>query len=166
MKKKVTKTVRSKASQTRKPRKSRKSLKKTDPGWELLDHTADIRLAVHGATLEELFLNAWRGLTHLLAADAKVNADSEMIVSLDAETTEELLVDWLRELLFQNQTRKFVAVDVEIKELSGSCLHAKLRGGNPPSDFEPALEIKGVTYHGLFVEKTEEGYLAKIVLDI
>jgi SHS2 domain-containing protein len=111
-------------------------------------------------------LNAWRGLTHLLGADLKIVADSEMVVQLDAETTEELLVDWLRELLFQNQTRGFVPVHVEISEVSETRLHARVQGGIPLSDGASAPEIKGVTYHGLIVEKSDEGYLAKIVLDI
>lgn len=102
----------------------------------------------------------------MLAPDSDVTADSRIDVRLDASTTEELLVNWLREILFHNQTRGFVTLDVEITELTGTRLAARLVGGVPMSGLAAQLEIKGVTYHGLVVEKTDEGYLARIVLDI
>lgn len=87
-------------------------------------------------------------------------------MELDAETAEELLVDWLREILYQNQTRGFVPTRVVMDELTGNHLHARLKGGIPDAGSAPEMEIKAVTYHGLTVEKSDEGYLAKIILDI
>jgi len=116
--------------------------------------------------LEELFLNAWGGLTSLLTSDVEVTTENELDVHLDGETIEELLVNWLREILFQNQTRGFVAVAAEILDLAGTSLQARLIGGVPTSGRSADLEIKGVTYHGLVVEKTHEGYVARVVLDI
>jgi len=140
--------------------------KKADPGWELLDHTADIRLEVRGRTLEELFLNAADGLVSLLAPDAEAESDTALDVALDSDNAENLLVDWLREILFYNATRGFVPVQTEIIELSDKLLRAKLVGGVKLSEEEAVAEIKGVTYHGLLITKTDGGYVARIVFDI
>ncbi len=139
---------------------------KTDAGWTLLDHTADIRMAVHGSSLKELFLNVARGLTNLLAPEIRGVTDTELELSLAADNVEELLVDWLRELLFHHQTRGFILVSVDIKELSETTLRAKLDGRTRGPEEEPEIEIKAVTYHGLSVQKNDSGYAVTIVFDI
>jgi SHS2 domain-containing protein len=139
---------------------------KSDPGWELLDHTADIRMEVRGKTLEELFLNAAEGLVSLLAPNAEAATDTELDVVLDSDDAENLLVDWLREILFYSETRDFVPVQTEVMELSNRVMKARLVGGVKLSGEEPVAEIKGVTYHGLSITKTGRGYTAKIVFDI
>ena len=139
---------------------------KSDKGWRLLEHTADIRLEVHGATLEDLFINAARGFTDLILPDSEVTSQTESEISLEADSAEELLVDWLRELLFLHQTRKLVMIDAQMITFSETNLEARVSFGIDPPDFEPSLEIKGVTYHGLSIVETGEGYSAKIVFDI
>jgi SHS2 domain-containing protein len=140
--------------------------KKSDPGWELLDHTADIRMEVRGKTLEELFLNAAVGLVSLLAPNAEADSATEIDIVLDSDNAENLLVDWLREILFYNQARDFVPVQTDIMDLTNRNIRARLVGGVKLSGEEPVAEIKGVTYHGLVIEKKGAGYLARIVFDI
>lgn len=139
---------------------------KSDKGWRLLEHTADIRLEVHGATLEHLFINAALGITALILPDTKLTSQMEMEIRLEADSAEELLIDWLRELLFLNQTRKFAMIDAQMITFSENDLKAKVSFGINPPDIEPSFEIKGVTYHGLSIIETSEGYSAKIVFDI
>ncbi|MBI4961930.1 MAG: archease [Desulfomonile tiedjei] len=147
-------------------KKMTKAKKKADPGWKLLDHTADIRMEVRGKTLEGLFLNAADGLVNLLAPDPRAETDTELDVVLDSDNAENLLVDWLREILFYNQTRDFIPVQTEVVELSDKLLRAKLVGGVRLSEEEAVAEIKAVTYHGLSITKNDQGYVARIVFDI
>jgi SHS2 domain-containing protein len=139
---------------------------KIDVGWTLLDHTADIRLAVHGSSVGELFLNAARGFTSLLTRESRGLPDTDLEFRLEADNIEELLVDWLRELLFHHETRGFILVSADIKELSETTLRANLAGRTRGPEEEPEIEIKAVTYHGLFVQKNETGYAVTIVFDI
>jgi SHS2 domain-containing protein len=141
-------------------------MKNPDSGWTLLDHTADIRMEIRGATLAELFENAALGLMDLLLSGASVGPDTEIDISLEEETTEELLVGWLREILFQHQTAALVVSRVEIAEIAKNNVTAKLLCGVVPKDFQPDIEIKGVTYHGLTVQTHEWGYSARVVFDI
>lgn len=139
---------------------------KTDAGWTLLDHTADIRMAVNGASLKELFLNAALGITNLLAPENRGVPDTQLELDLAADNIEELLVDWLRELLFHHQTRGFILVSADIEELSDTALRAKLAGRSRGAEEEPEIEVKAVTYHGLSVQKNDTGYAVTIVFDI
>ncbi len=139
---------------------------KIDVGWTLLDHTADIRMAVHGSSVGELFLNAARGFTSLLTRESRGLPDTDLEFRLEADNIEELLVDWLRELLFHHETRGFILVSADIEELSDTTLRAKLAGRTRGPEEEPEIEIKAVTYHRISIHKNDTGYDVTIVFDI
>lgn len=139
---------------------------KADQGWRLLEHTADIRLEVKGGTIEELFVNAARGFTELVAEPLESAVSEEVEVCLEAETVDDLLVDWLRELLFLNQTEGFVFIAAQNVELSGASFKVRLIGRRLGSDELPPFDIKAVTYHDMSIEHTSEGYVTRVVFDI
>jgi SHS2 domain-containing protein len=134
--------------------------------WKFLEHTADVRMEVYGATLEELFLHAAEGFADLVGSTARIVEDSALDIDLEAGELEELLVDWLRELHYQHETRGFLFSGARIEELTPKKVKARLKGGIRSLDDERDMEIKGVTYHAISVEKTDSGYSARIVFDI
>jgi len=140
--------------------------KKIDQKWRLLEHTADIRLEVEGETVEELFINAAKGFTQLVAEPLESAGSEEADVCLEAETVDDLLVDWLRELLFLNQTQSLVFVDAHPVVLSGATLKARILGRKLGSDELPPFDIKAVTYHDMSIERTAQGYVTRVVFDI
>ncbi len=139
----------------------------TDAAWTLLDHTADVRMEVKGRTLEELFVNAALGLTSLLTSEPAVHGNTEIEVVLEGVDREQLIVDWLREILFRNQVDGFVLADADIEELTENRIKARLSGCRAlEQDAEPGIEIKAVTYHGLSIDRTDDGYRARILFDV
>ncbi len=142
------------------------TLPSTDTPWELLEHTADIRIAVRGQSLAELFANAARAVGYLLGACEVPEKRDTVKIQVQADNEEELLVEWLREILYRAQTHQFVPLRADITELAENELTGVVEGFTRTEDCEPELEIKGVTYHELSVTKTEEGYEARVVFDI
>lgn len=137
------------------------------PGWRFLEHTADIRMEALGSSLEELFVNAALGLTSLLSAEPPSGPAETHSVSLDADDVDELLVNWLREIHFLHEVRRFVAVEVAIHSLSETTLEAEIRGRIAPEDAEGSeVEIKAVTYHDSLVRRREDCWFARVVFDI
>jgi SHS2 domain-containing protein len=98
--------------------------------------------------------------------DRELTSRTEIEISLEADSAEELLIDWLRELLFLNQTRKFALIGAQMITLSETNLKAGVSFGINPPDVEPSFEVKGVTYHAFSIVKDSEGYSARIVFDI
>ncbi|MGO9116412.1 MAG: archease [Desulfomonilaceae bacterium] len=139
---------------------------KPEKSWKLLEHTADIRLEVYGATLEDLFINAALGFSNSILPEAELTSQTELEINVEADSAEELLVNWLRELLFLNQTRKLIMTHVQMIVFTETNLLAKVSFTINPPDVESSFEIKGVTYHGLSIVKNSQGYSARIVFDI
>jgi SHS2 domain-containing protein len=139
---------------------------KPEKRWKLLEHTADIRLEVYGATLEDLFINAALGFSNIILPEAELTPRTELEIKVEADSAEEFLVNWLRELLFLNQTRKLIMTHAQIIVFTETNLLAKVSFADNPPDVEASFEIKGVTYHGLSIIKNSDGYSARIVFDI
>jgi SHS2 domain-containing protein len=123
-----------------------------------------------GQTLGELFLGAAQALTDTMTEPSRVGSSVTQSVTLEAGTVEDLLVDWLNELLYrfevQNMLVATAAVTVEERNARWY-LDATIHG----EPFEPERHpsrvlVKSATYHGLHVVRDGETWTARIVFDI
>ena len=136
-------------------------------GFRILDHTADIGLEVHGNDLAELFANAARGMFQIIVSPKNVNPTHELPVNVTAENLENLLVNWLSELLYLFSAKAMLVARCEIAEIDRHHISAKCFGEPiDPSRHELCAEIKAVTYHELKVEKLADGFRARVLFDI
>ncbi len=134
--------------------------------WRVIDHTADLRLEVRGESLAELFLNAGHALTFLLVGRVNVLPTESRELMLSAPSIEDLLVEWLRELLFDHQVHGRAFVNGEILELSDTVLKSLAAFGRTPEGHSMQCEIKAVTYHGLKIIRRGDTYFVRIIFDI
>ena len=68
--------------------------------YEVLDHTADLGIKVTGATLSDLYVNAGLALFDLITSINENIDEEELTISVSGEDEADLLVNWLRELLY------------------------------------------------------------------
>jgi SHS2 domain-containing protein len=135
--------------------------------FEVFDHTADLGLRIEAEDLKGLFAEAGRALLSVIVSnpDAVEPCDPVTLRVLGTDR-EYLLVDWLDELLFLFESRRFLAREFETVlddiGLSATAL------GEPcdPERHRLAHEVKAVTYHGLVVEESPDGWRAEVILDI
>ena len=135
---------------------------------EELAHTADVGFRVRAETPERLFELAAVGLVRALGLEAgEEEAAEEERVDLSRPDRERLLVAWLRELLGRAMAEGTVPrAEAESVNLDGDDVRVRARVRWSPAASGPAREIKGVTYHGLEVEQSGEGWHATVVLDV
>ena len=139
--------------------------------FELIDHTGDVGLQVRADTLEELFETAGRALLSLMLEDPDtVRPIRRREVVVRAADLEELLVSWLSELnyLFSTEGVLFARFKVHGVETNGKAILKAQVAGEPydPERHELRLEIKAVTFHKLFVGKTDDHWEARVIFDI
>ena len=132
--------------------------------YEILPHTADLRVHARGQTLEALFRNALRGMSAVIQPAAMAEPpNSERALSLTAPDATALLVDFLSEALALAHVNREIYPDVRFEELSPRALRATLRVVPVHTFIE---DVKAVTYHGAEVKATHHGYEVTIVYDI
>ena len=135
--------------------------------YELIDHTADVGLKAYGKTLSEAFRNAAKGMFDIITDSSKIESVGQYDIKLEAPDLEQLLVDFLSELLFLNSAQNLVFgfFKVELNEKEKS-LFARIFGEKfNISKHKIGAEIKAVTYHILEVKK-KKPYRVQVLFDI
>lgn len=135
--------------------------------WELLDHTADVRLLVRGDDITDLFVTAARALTEILVGVVRSAVTGHRTVRAEGEGFEELLVDWLRELLFLFQGEGMITLEHDIITIDRTHLTARCGFSTfDPTCMSVETDIKAITYHDLVVVEDDRGVCARIVCDV
>jgi SHS2 domain-containing protein len=157
-----------------------------EEGVRALDHTADVGLEVHAPSLETLFDRAARGLGALIRGDDVARAESATAaaaraggrsaqdsppgermaerVAVEAPDAGALLVAWLRELLWLFESKRLAYEGARFETLTETSLVAAVRA--TAETRTPVREIKGVTYHGLDVGSSGDGWHARVIFDV
>lgn len=131
--------------------------------FEEIEHTADVALHVWGKDLKELFVNAARGMAWLLADPETVEPTVEIALDLEGFDAETLLVTWLGELLYYNETDHLVFTEFDLDEVTPTHLRGTARGGVPA---EIRRHIKAVTFHEMDIRSTDRGLETTLVFDV
>src|SRR5688572_5543828 len=92
-------------------------------GYEIIEHTADVGIAAEAPTLEGVFEQTALGLFEILGGwDPGAGEDTEL--RLEPADNAGLLVDWLNELLFIQETRDIVFTSLDVGKIDGGGLLA------------------------------------------
>ncbi|OYT40421.1 MAG: hypothetical protein B6U86_04090 [Candidatus Altiarchaeales archaeon ex4484_43] len=137
--------------------------------FEFLEHIADLRFIAYGKSLNDCFQNSAKAMFSAISDPKSIEEKNLKRIALRAENLEELLHDFLSELLFLFETRGllFKKFRVSIDRNKGYRLKAELRGEKfNPKKHEIKTEIKAVTYHEMLIEKRNEEWTAEVLCDI
>jgi SHS2 domain-containing protein len=135
--------------------------------YEFFEHTADLGLRVTAPTLDALFAEAARALLAAIVEDPDTVAPAlSREVTISGTDREYLLFDWLKELLYLFDAEHLLLSRFEVR-VSETGLTATVSGEPLDRDrHELGHEVKAITYHGLKVERTADGWLAEVIVDI
>lgn len=135
--------------------------------YRLIDHTADFGIQVFGADLPALFGNAAQAVFSLITDIHRLRPTSTAALRLTGADWPDLMVNWLRELLYLWNGEQRLVAATHIRSLSEFELLADL----DLDVFDPLrhvihMEIKAVTYHQIQVHADPGGWQAQIIFDI
>ena len=138
--------------------------------WRHLEHRADIGVEGRGATPAQAFEQAALAFTAVMTDPSGVQPLRAVRVALDAPDLELLFVDFLDALVFHLATDGLLVARAEValdEGARGWSLRATL-WGEPvdPARHDPAVEVKGVTFSGLFVGPEGDAFVARTVVDV
>jgi len=135
--------------------------------YELFEHTADLGLRIRAEDLDTLFADAGRALFSTIVTNLDdVRPENTLTLELEADRPDELLRDWLGELLYIFHADHLLLSQFEVN-VAKTRLTATVHG--EPIDttrHELDAEIKAITYHGLKLVPDDGGWLAEVIVDI
>jgi SHS2 domain-containing protein len=141
--------------------------KKSPPTYEVLEHTADVGLRVFGRTQPELFCNAGLGLMALAIESAELGEQERLRLSATASDAEQLLVNWLSEILYHMDAEGWSFSRFAVQDCSATAIAGEGWGRRRDSGSRTrAVAVKAVTYHQLSVRATPDGWEATVYFDI
>ena len=137
------------------------------PRYVLLEHTADIGIKIVADHPRQLFATAADAMFDMITDLSRVEERQRHKVSIEGADWPDLMVNWLRELLFLWSARQMLIKRVRINALSAQHLAADLWY----DDYDPVRhvvkeEIKAVTYHQIRVEQGVKGWEAQVIFDV
>ena len=137
------------------------------PGFQIVEHTADVGVLATGDTFGEALSFLARGAISLMLEPGEFQARDVVTVEVEATDAEALAVDWLNELLYLYEAEGFVPVDVSVETTEdGSKLTAQCRGERVNTAArELVTEVKAATYHGVSVRHDGE-WRVQVILDV
>lgn len=135
--------------------------------YKLFDHTADLGIEFFGDSLEGLFVSAGAGLFDVISDINQVKAEKTFQINVEGIDLEDLLINWLRELLYLHQVKRILLSEFHISEMDD--LHLKGCVSGEPFDakrHEIKKEVKAATYHDIEVTESNGRWTARVIFDV
>ncbi len=141
--------------------------------FEILEHPADVGYLAYGKTLKELFENAALAMCSLACAQEKIEEREQREIAATGADVESLLYSWLTEILAVADAEQLVFRRACVSELRephagtpgtalGIARGEKFNRGRHAA----GTYIKAVTLHQFAVERTSDGFRARVYLDV
>ena len=134
--------------------------------YSLIDHTADIAIRVTGSDKKSLFLHCGYALFDLLYETTDLHPTKTITIKANGTPSEDLLINFMRELFFNFAIYKLVLSKIVIDELTEDSITATV--SCEELDLERHVlnnDIKAVTYHDVHIENEGDSLTVTIVFD-
>nr|MDO8134326.1 archease [Candidatus Njordarchaeum guaymaensis] len=139
-------------------------------GYRFLEHTADVMIEAHGASIGEAFSFAAKAMFDVMIDTSRVVPRQSMKIKVSAKDLEGLLYSWLEELLYRFDVKRIAFSEFEftVVEKKGVMRGMGEAKGElyDPGKHSRRTEVKAVTYEEMLIAKTSNGFKVRFILDI
>jgi SHS2 domain-containing protein len=137
--------------------------------YRFLRHTADAKFQAFGETLEEAFQQAALALVSLMWNWETLDNKLEIPVQVEGYDMKQLLLNYLEEILYLFDTRRFLlgqVDDISIERKEGRyVLRALFKGDEYSSKIEVYGDVKAITYNEMEIRRTVP-FRIQVVADV
>jgi SHS2 domain-containing protein len=131
-----------------------------------IDHSGDVGIEARGRNVSELLTNATLGLFSLLYR-GEVRPVVERVVRVESNSLEDLIVDWLGEVIAIGNAHGEMYQSVIVHDVDQLSAEGVLAGEPVDRDkHDLRFDVKAATYHALSVTKDDQGLRARVILDL
>jgi tRNA nucleotidyltransferase (CCA-adding enzyme) len=138
-----------------------------DAGWEHFEVEADVGVRAWGPTQADAFAQVALGTLALIVPPEDVTERDHREVRAQGDSRETLLVNWVNECLYVHEIEGFVVHRVEVDSSDEGLVHGVLHGEElDRARHRLGTVVKAATSHGVAVEAREQGWQARLVVDV
>ncbi len=134
--------------------------------FEIIDHTADIGIKGWGENIGSAFVSCAEGLFHLIGDRPDERVVTEVTKEVASFSWEELLVEWLNELVYEFDVNHYYLCDFCVDGWQQFRLSSRSSAVVIPESYVVRHYIKAVTYYGAFVRKVGSVWVAQVIIDV
>ena len=129
-----------------------------------VDHTAELELEITADSEGAVFADAVSALAEVLATDsiASLEVATPREVVVEAPDRAAVLAEWLSELVYLSERDGFIAEGVEELTLTDGRVESTVAGRTGQARYL----VKGVTYHRLMFEHSDDRWKARVIFDV
>lgn len=139
----------------------------TEKKYRLINHTADLGIEVYGEGLQKLFSNAGFALFDIITDISRVKETTKRVITVEGSDLEQLMVNWLNELLYLHDVEGLLFKRFEVQEVADDHLKALIFGEcYDPDHHIIETAVKAVTYHQIQVVNENSKWRAMIIIDL
>ena len=138
--------------------------------FSYFETTADLGVEATGKSLEEAFKEGAKGLYNIMVDIDKVDKRESAEFEVEGESLEELLYNFLNELLFYTDVDNLVFSDFDIKiEKDDNNYKLRCTAYGEKIDKEKhniKEEVKAVTYRKMEIKQEDDGWKIRYIVDL
>jgi SHS2 domain-containing protein len=135
--------------------------------YRLIDHTADMGMYLYGRDPKQVFISGAAVLFELLVEGRRQGPGKWEALALDGLDRQDLLVQWLGELLYIYSARGQVLTGARVQRLTRTRIEAEIGlTAFDAAHHKRRTEIKAVTYHQAEFKRHGAGWRARVIFDV
>jgi SHS2 domain-containing protein len=139
----------------------------TSKRYRITPHHSELAVKVFGSSQSELFANSAWALFDVITETEKIELKERLPLEVEGTDRDDLLVNWVRELLYFYQGSGYLLRDFRMLELGDKMLKAEVSGEKiDPDRHEIKREIVAVAYDKSRMAKTGDQWTAQLIFEV
>ena len=136
------------------------------PSYRTIQRSSDLAVRVSGKTQAEVLTHSAFALFDLMTDLNKVEVQESLPLEVEG-VDDELMANWMRELLYLFQGSSYILKEFEIRETKGPSVRAEVRGEKfDPDRHEIQREIRSVVAHQCRMGKTGDQWTGQATFEL
>lgn len=139
----------------------------TQNKYRITNHQNELAVRITGNSQADLFVNSAVALFDVMADVEKVEVKERLPLEVEGDDRDELIVNWLRELLYLYQSGGYLLKEFKITEVKDTVVKAEVCGEKTdPDRHEIKQEIATVAEHKSRMKKTGNQWIAQVIFEL
>jgi len=135
--------------------------------YRLTTRQSELAVKVTGGSQADLFANSAFALFDVMSDVEKIEIKERLPLEVEGADRDDLLVNWMRELLYLYQRSGFLLKEFVIREVKDTSVKAEVCGEKiDPDRHEIKQEIAAVAYNQSRMTKTGNRWTAQLIFEV